>query len=269
MKTKLKNPKKQLKPTQELLFKLLSNKTGVRQLIRKQKIKSLPIADSSNLPAVNRLEIYAGMYKARILDSLKDDYPGVLAVVGKKEFESLVDDYLEKYPSVYWTLRKTGDKFPLFIKGSKIGKKKPWLYSLAEFEIAICHAFTATDATILSREYLVTVKPNEWEQLRIGVQPSCRFHQFMWPVDLISEKPSPKSVYKKEPITILIWRKNFRVYYKRIPEDEAALLMALSRKLPFGKVCESFMAQHESLSENWVAQKLGEWVSEEMLSFLN
>jgi hypothetical protein len=60
------------------------------------------------LSSEERVNIYAQMYFARLLDVLYEDFPRVAAFLGCERFRDLVRAYLRIYPSTHPSLRHKG-----------------------------------------------------------------------------------------------------------------------------------------------------------------
>jgi hypothetical protein len=70
--------------------------------------------DGALRPA-ERLDIYAGMYRTRLLDVLREDFPRTLAVLGDDTFATLVRRYLAHCPSTNASVRHMGHRFADFL----------------------------------------------------------------------------------------------------------------------------------------------------------
>jgi hypothetical protein len=68
------------------------------------------IKPNNRLTSLERLEIYSRSYWFRILDSLYDDFPGLRAVLGERDFRRLSRAYLADCPSRSFTLRDLGSR---------------------------------------------------------------------------------------------------------------------------------------------------------------
>lgn len=63
-------------------------------------IQSTPV-----LSAKDRLDIYASAYKLRLKEAITTDYDKLAAYLGDKQFDQLMERYIEKYPSHTANLR--------------------------------------------------------------------------------------------------------------------------------------------------------------------
>jgi hypothetical protein len=74
------------------------------------------IKPNHSLTSFERLEIYNKQYWYRILDSLEEDFEGVLTILGREKFCALCEAYVSEHPSRTFTLRDLGNKLPEFIR---------------------------------------------------------------------------------------------------------------------------------------------------------
>src|SRR5260370_42069661 len=92
-----------LKGLQSLLYRLIPAASGVAEGLAAERdlgatgLDAIVLGDN-RLSAEARVEIYANMYFYRILDSLKEDFPATLVVLGEDNFHNLITGYLLEYP---------------------------------------------------------------------------------------------------------------------------------------------------------------------------
>ena len=68
------------------------------------------IKPNRRLKAFERLEIYSRSYWFRLLGSLSEDFPGLVAILGWSAFERMAKAYLAECPSESYTLRDLGSR---------------------------------------------------------------------------------------------------------------------------------------------------------------
>lgn len=105
------------------------------------------IKPSEKMTSFERLEVYNQQYWYRVLDSLKDDFPGLNALLGDQAFEELCVSYLGEHRSASFTLRNLGSSLPEFIKRKKHPGPRRWkvCFDMAAFEWAQVIAFDAEE----------------------------------------------------------------------------------------------------------------------------
>lgn len=261
-----------LKETQQLLWKLLTAPEGVKKALQDFGVSELPIRGDQRLSNAERLDIYANMYFFRIRDSLKEDFPAVLKILGETGFHNLITDYLIKHPPSHWSLRYAGEHLPLFLQSHS--SHEPWAFlpELAQLEWTLLDVFDAPDGEPLKTEQLSRFKPEQWGQLILRRLPATRLLECRWNVDQIREEvrkeknPHPKN----EPVPLKIWRHNLAVFYRRAEPLEATLLRQLADKTTLAHLCETAaQALTADQAAVEVARYLKNWIRQGILERLD
>src|SRR5262249_58494423 len=81
-----------------------------------KKIVEAIIKPNDRLTSFERLEIYNRVYWFRILSSLAEDFPGLRAIIGQKNFDKLLVAYLKDCPSESFTLRNLGSRLEKWLR---------------------------------------------------------------------------------------------------------------------------------------------------------
>lgn len=219
--------------------------------------------------ALDRLEIYANMYFYRLLDSLRQDCPRLLALVGDAHFHNLITDYLLAHPSRHPSLRYLPQHLAAFLRQHPLSERWPAAGDLAELEWARAGAFDAADAVAISSEQLTSVPPERWEGLRLGFVPSVRLLDTAYAVHELWQAldgggPSPAAA--PAPTTLLVWRQGFVVYHRPLPPIEARALRSALGGATFGAVCSGVCElTGEAEAAPAVAALLARWVTDGLL----
>ncbi len=74
---------------------------------------------SKRRTSIERLEVYANAYYARLLECLRDEFPALLHAVGDEVFDGLAFGYLQAYPSTSYTLANLGGHFVQFLEETR------------------------------------------------------------------------------------------------------------------------------------------------------
>jgi hypothetical protein len=231
------------------------------------------IKPNSRLTGFERLEIYNRQYWFRILDSLTEDFPGLRAVIGQKQFDRLARKYLTDCPSQSFTLRNLGSRL------------LPWLEAHAEFtephgdlaldmvrlEWAHIEAFDAAERQPLTPSQIAGLNGDA----KLSLQPYIRLLQPHYAVDdiLLALKGSSRDVATlnsrvranwlmrfggPEEIFLAVHRAEFSVHYRRLEPGEFAVLTGLQRGLPLGEAIERALADRSGEGGDCAA-KVQEW----------
>jgi len=93
------------------------------------------------------LELYHRQYWFRLLDSIEEDFPGLIRLLGKGKFWEIIEAYLLHHPSESFTLRHLGRAMPGFLAGyldePLISRRAT---AIAEIEWEMMSVFEAADA---------------------------------------------------------------------------------------------------------------------------
>ncbi|MDP3849644.1 MAG: DNA-binding domain-containing protein [Luteolibacter sp.] len=113
----------------------------------------------SLLPA-ECLELYHRQYWFRILDSLEEDFPGLIRLIGKETFWEIAENYLLENPSRGFTLRHLGTRLPEYLKkhlADPVMQRRA--VAVAEIECAMMAVFEAPDAVPVPPEHIAGGTP--------------------------------------------------------------------------------------------------------------
>jgi hypothetical protein len=191
------------------------------------------------LDPVHRLEIYADMYRARLVDVLREDFPRVLAILGDQEFGALAERYLVRHPSTHPSVRHVGHRFADFVAREA---SAPFLGDLARLEWARGEVFDAADAEPLSLSDLSSIAPEDWPALRFQPIPACLVIECAWPVHEIwteADAPALDAPVHVRPAacTLRVWREGGSVSHAAMGDLERRAFPSLQRGEPFGVLC--------------------------------
>jgi hypothetical protein len=200
-----------------------------------------------------RIDIYARMYYARLLDVLREDFPRVAAILGGECFDGVVRAYLTRHPSTNPSLRHLGRHFAAFLDTRAESAAFPFLRDLARLEWTRLEVFDAPDAEPLHLEHLQALSPDEWPDLRVRLIPAFRVLQSDWPVHEIwaaaEKEPLNHESWRLEKTALRVWREGFAVYHARMEALEQAALDRVHAGEPFAAVCatlESLLSAEEA-----------------------
>jgi hypothetical protein len=228
------------------------------------------IKPNLRLTSVERLEIYSRSYWFRLLDTLRDDFPGLNAILGAAAFDRLAKAYLSACPSRSFTLRDLGSRLESWLRENlqHTGRNRRLVMDMVRLEWAHVVAFDGPEEKILGPEDLLEPRSS----LRMGVQPYISLLDLQYPVDELrvklkaapedSASASNVAVKRKarvlskprtlqpEPIYLAVHRWDLSVYYRRLTLEEFRLLTALRAGKPIARAISiAFRETSVSLEE--------------------
>ena len=250
-------PPESLARLQERFWRYLVAPTGVadaREALQADDPRAAPLNRWLDVPdedlAVERLDVYANMYFFRLRDILAEDFEKVHDIIGADLFHDLVTDYLLACTPNDPNIRNVGRRLPSFIADHPVGHEWPWLADLAKFCWARISIFDAEDAAPLTSDDLRVLGPEDWMQLILQTVPGFTMLQLRHPIHeifgAIAPGDAPEEV-PESPTTVVIWRRGFRVYHRRVDGAERAALGAVVKGDTFAAVCQHFITDSDDV----------------------
>jgi hypothetical protein len=210
------------------------------------------IKPSRNMTSLERLEVYNQQYWYRLLDSLRDDFPGLLSVIGDYRFTELAQAYLMKYPSHSFTLCDLGERLSQFIDEERqffTDRDRKLVLDIVNFEWSEIKAFDAQEKASPAWDKSSTFA--ETDPI-LELQPYIFILSLDYAVDdfllILKKSVTTKTVLtarkygrnaqstkfsrpKKHRIHVVIHRHNNCIFYKRINIVEYKVLSAIKSGL--------------------------------------
>jgi hypothetical protein len=238
------------------------------------------IKPNDRLTSFERLEIYNRQYWFRILSALAEDFPGLRAIIGEKQFEKMSVAYLVDCPSESFSLRNLGARL------------EAWLMQHLEFapkveRIAIDMVrLEWADVAAFDDPELPQLKPEDLGKMGedpvFQQQPHLHLLDLAYPVDelLLSirhndhqeadvasnavtertrrSRVKRSSLPKPEKVHLAVYRNDNSVYFKRLEPDAFALVRALREGKPLSQAIEASV-NWSSRSVEHVSEQLHDW----------
>ncbi len=209
------------------------------------------ISPNDRLTSFERLELYNKMYWFRLFDAVREDCPGLVAVLGEGAFVRLSEAYLARHPSRSFTLRNVCSRLDGFIVGNpRLTAPRTALASeVARFEWAQTVAFDGDSLPVVDGSLLARTPP---ARLRLGIQPYVTLFSLRYPVDSFLGRVKRRNALRSEasntpdseetrkavrraalpkpsPTFVAVHRLNNRLFHKRLHPAAFRILDALGR----------------------------------------
>jgi hypothetical protein len=246
-----------------------------------EKVASEFIKPNDRLSSFERLELYSQMYWYRIHQALKDDCPGLIAVLGEEAFGRLARAYLARHPSQSFTLRDLGSRLVAFMRAHpRLTSPRTGLaLEVARFEWAQTVAFDGEARPVIEGSVLAATPPS---RLRLGVQPYMTLLDLGHPVDTFMISVRRRQAMRSEasntqvsgsaragsgrraPLPrpsrtcVVVHRHQNRLFYKRLTPEAFRILSALAEGKTLARAVEAGgpgvrPAQVRSWFRSWMA----------------
>lgn len=207
------------------------------------------IKPNDRLTSFERLEIYNRQYWFRICASFEEDFPGLQAVVGRRNFERLMIAYLSEVPSTSFSLRNLGSRLESWLTEHPhfIEPRRDLALDMVRIEWAHIEAFDSAAEPPLTAEELASVTGESAFRL----QPYLKLLQLRFPVDdllidihdqggssdtasnnavVVRRRKAVRQVSDLQPqeIFLAVHRFENTVHYRRLLKEDFLMVHALS-----------------------------------------
>lgn len=241
-------------------------------LLGKNKAFEQAVTGPNSTFAKQRLAIYSEAYRLRLVDILKMDFPCLRLWLGDTAFERLGLNYLDRYPSKFFSAREFGRYMAAYLATTEPHNKNSFLTEFAQFERALSETIDSLNANIVTIEDIIAIPPESWPTMRFTLHPAVTSHLLHWNIPdirkiLIEDEIKIARKRFKRPTSWLMWRNNIDVKYKELDEKESFTLKAFAQGMTFEEICQDLM---EWLSEEeaaqYIVQFLQRWIPEQIFS---
>jgi hypothetical protein len=228
------------------------------------------VLPSATLDAGARLGIYQRMYWLRLRQVLAEDFEATAAVAGDDLFGRLVRGYLQRHRPRSFTLSDLGARFPAYLAQVR-GRPDP-LIDLAHLEQALALAAEAPVRPVLHRAALAAIDPRQWARLRLRPGTGLQLIVADYPVHAILDAVRAGreiGVVRRAPTFVVVWRRDFTVWRKPVPEAAFVLLAALAAGAPLEAAVQDAAAGWDGAPEaleQAVQAWFAEWIGEGLFS---
>lgn len=203
------------------------------------------IRGNDRLSPAGRLDVYARMYRARLIDALSEDYPRVRAVLGGEAFADAAHAYIGAHPSTHPSLRWFGSHLAEFLDRAPRVGAPAFLADLARLEWSRLAVFDAPDTPVLAIETLRRIPPDEWATLRLRLIPAVVMLDVAWPVHEIwqaVDRELPTTDFRSTETHLRVWRQGDQVFQAALDRGEQTALASVVAGETFAELCERLTA---------------------------
>lgn len=213
------------------------------------------ISDTPDFSKLERLQIYSNAYILRLREVLTKDFPITFKLVGESRFPIIVEQYLNEYPSLSFNISEVGRWFPLFLSRHSLSTSLPYLSDLASFEWLIGTTYFSVCLPPLNSESLSELSAEAWEKARLTINPTIRFFETKWPLNVIWESHhknpnDPLPDLGKAPSILLVHRfEESGVGVKPLNTTQLEILKRLQEGKTLGEACDVFFSDGDDPNE--------------------
>lgn len=228
------------------------------------KLESV-VLPSKSLTSVERLDIYAHMYYARLLEILTTEYPTTRQILGDKAFGRACRRFLERNPSKHRTLNHLSEGFPAFIARHLPTGNRRWLaIDVARIERAMEDVFDAPRAEPLTAAEFAAIGADEWHRVRLRMIPALRLLKLRFPandyMNAVRGTGKPRMPRPRATFAI-VYRRGFQVHRRDQTPEQFKLLSALAAGKTLAAAVRASVSGRGGRADQ-LAARLGAWFCE-------
>lgn len=219
------------------------------------------VLPSKALTSVERLEIYAHMYYARLVEILEAEYPTVRQLLGPAAFAAACRRFVEKHPSRSRLLNGLSAGFPDFLARTLPRTHRSGLaVDIARIERAMEDVFDAPAASPMTAAEFAAVGG----QTRLRLNPALVLLELRYPAHAAmnalrrGERPRLPRPRKTQ---VIVFRRGFQVLRRDQEPDQFRLLRALAAGKPLAVAVRASVGR-QSGDAGRIAQQLRRWFEE-------
>ncbi|MCY2961297.1 MAG: DNA-binding domain-containing protein [Planctomycetota bacterium] len=230
------------------------------------------VLHSRTLTAQERVEIYADMHVARLVNVLAEDYPAVRAVAGHDDFDVLARGYLADHPPRSFTLSVLGRHLPEWIASNAILPRRELLTDLARLELAMTRVFDAPRESVLAPADIAALPPSTWADPRPRLISALELLEFEHRANaIVRAVRQGEDLPPLDPARtrVLVWRKDDVVWRQDLDPVAFAALHALWERASLADAIAAAEKEHggdPAELEPRVAQWMSDWSQDGLFS---
>ncbi len=223
------------------------------------------VLPSKQLTSVERLEIYAYMYYARLIEVMQGEYPTTRQILGPHAFAAACRRFVAKHPSRTRTLNSLSAKFPDFLaKALPKTNRNGLAVDVARIERAMEDVFDAPRAEPMTAAQFAALGADATGKARLRVTPALRMLKLRYPAIAAmtalrrGEKlrtPRPRATW------VIVFRRGFQVFRRDQEPEQWKLLAMLVAGKPLAAAVRASVRGGGASAER-VAKRLGRWFEE-------
>jgi len=223
------------------------------------------VLPSKALTSVERLDIYAHMYFARLLEVMEAEYPTTRQILGAHEFAVACRRFIARNPSRSRTLGGLSAKFPDFLARSlSRGHRNGLAIDVARIERAMEDVFDERRAEPMTAAQFAAIGADQWDKVRLSVNPALRLLKLRYPANDYMNAvrggrkpriPRPRATFA------IVYRRGYSVFRRDQEPEQFKLLSALAAGRVLAVAVRASIGGR-SRSADRLAAKLGAWFRE-------
>jgi hypothetical protein len=234
----------------------------VAEAARRPEAVVLP---SRQLTSLERLEIYAHMYYARLIEVMEGEYPTLREILGPREFAAACRRFVAKHPSRSRMLNGLSARFPDFLAKTLPRTNRNGLaVDVARIERAMEDVFDAPRAEPMTAAQFAAIGAGESGRASLRVSPALVLLKLRYPaneyMNALRRGAKPR-IPRPRATFAIVFRRGYQVFRRDQEPEQFRLLAALAAGRPLAAAVRAAISGRKASADR-VAKRLGKWFEE-------
>ncbi len=212
------------------------------------------IKATPNFSLSDRMEVYRYAYRARMLESLTEDFLQVQLHLGKDRFSNLAHLFISDVPSTYASLAEVSREFPKFLR-ERLPAGKEYVFDLARLEWACIVAETLVFDSSLDLESLSRISEDERNKVRLALHPGASLIESGWSISSLLK--TGDTIPRRYRTRLLISPSSDSFEVSRVSRLEREILEKIKSGITIGNLTH-FLVE-KGMQENRISASFLKW----------
>jgi hypothetical protein len=197
-----------------------------------------------------RWAIYRNNVYVSLIDALADNFPTVVALVGREFFDGMAREYVGNRKPSSPSLLEYGGDFPQFIESFRAAQELPYLPDVSRLDRGWLASWSAADAQAMQLADLHCVAPDSLLDCAVEIHPAAKLVVSEWPIASIwhahqTTEPDLSQLHWQAE-RALITRPEAEVLVSSLSEDQARCAQALCSGRTIGVAADTALNDNPS-----------------------
>jgi hypothetical protein len=253
---------------QAIMRDVLRREVPLTEDPEQQAIAESLVRGNERLSSTEQLNIYREQFFLRHVDSLVDDFPGVIELVGEDTFDLLARAYLRKHPPDSFSLRDLSIQFPGFLRTQTQLEHVGLAADMADFEWALLETFDAGSLPALDPAILSSLGEDDWDRAILTLDPSLKLLHLRYPVHELrprliddEEVDTPELPESSGDVYLAVYRHVLRITWYPLERQAWQTLQQIQAGKPLSEALDVVAEQLCEEEVQAMTEKVGTWFS--------
>lgn len=207
------------------------------------------VQGTHSFPVNERLNVYRNNYRQGVIGHLRQTFERCNAHVGEDYFAQLASSYLAEYPPQTTALEGYGYEFPKHLATLQTQRselaKLAYLPDLAKLDWLCDEIYYSPAPSPWPRQVFNELTLEQQANTQLLLSPACRLLRSHWPLSQLWELHAERCddvemQYLEQAEHLLLYRQNYRIRLKKLPDDIYLLLQAVQEGNALHLLAERF-----------------------------